>query len=170
VSTQSPVPEATTGSGSTPSPPRFSERRDALVFLLAAALLGVVVYTIFHYKQNATDAAAVLGIVLPAFAILAAAVLGLRETYLAGHAKGHAEGLRAAEKQWADEILLRIDRASEALRQVTKLLRGRSSRSQGAGAMTAGPQSAELDELLDEVRTPLDELRGLAAGRRSIEP
>lgn len=169
MSTQSPVPGTTTGSGSTPSPTRFWERQDVLVFLLAAVLLGVVVYTIFHYKQNATDAAAVLGIVLPTFAILAAAVLGLRETYLAGHAKGHAEGLRAAEKQWADEILLRIDRASNALRQVTELLRERSSRPE-TSAMTLGPHSAELDELLDEVRTPLDELRGLAAGRRSIEP
>jgi hypothetical protein len=168
MSTQGHMPAVTEESDSEPRPPRFWERRDVLVFLLAAALLGVVVYTIFHYKQNATDAAAVLGIVLPAFAILAAAVLGLRETYLAGHAKGHAEGLRVAEKQWAEEILLRIDRAGAALRHVTKLLREQSSRPQGASAMTLGPHSTEVDGLLDEVRTPLDELRGLATGRRSM--
>lgn len=85
--------EPTGGKQSTPIATRAHSLWDVLT--VAVALTALIVLTVFlvrHYGGDATNAATILGIVVPAFATIGAAAFWISVAYSAGQAKGEAAG------------------------------------------------------------------------------
>lgn len=88
---------------------------DVLVIaVILAALIGLTVYVVHHYSTS-TDAATILGIVVPAVATIGAAVFGVRVAYQAGSAKGQSQGAATAKKEVASRLLDPVTKALEAV-------------------------------------------------------
>jgi hypothetical protein len=116
-SEQSHVAQAT---GDIPTPRRSLV--DALLLAITlGALVGLTVVLIKHYPTSA-DAATILGIVVPAFATIGAAIFGVTVAYNAGQAKGEAKGEQGkieatdeARRHTAATLLPRVNSALSAV-------------------------------------------------------
>jgi len=68
----------------------------ALIALVLAAVITITIFVVVHFADNATNAATILGIVIPGLATVGAAIFGVRAAYNAGQAKGEATGTSVA--------------------------------------------------------------------------
>ena len=165
---------------------------DVLTVAVAlVALITITIYTARHYGDNATNAATILGIVVPAFATIGAAAFGITVAYNAGQAKGEATGQAAgvaekakavttARKQAADQLAPALESARSALGRVSGLLSEHSFSPPGqrtmilgiapidetvatrAGTIDLQPAPLELDpQPIEEAKQELDRLHGL---------
>lgn len=74
----------------------------ALIALLLAAVAGITSFVVIHFDQNATNAATILGIVIPALATIGAAIFGVTVAYNAGQTTGKAAGAAGKDEAISD--------------------------------------------------------------------
>jgi hypothetical protein len=100
-----------------------------LIVVILGALVAITIFVVNHYKNQSTDAATILGIVVPAFATIGAATFGVTVAYSAGNAKGEAKGEVKAQRaatdaaaSTADRFRVFVDPALEAVRDTRSQL------------------------------------------------
>jgi hypothetical protein len=186
-------PNAPTESETTPAPTGRRSGWDVLIIAVAlTALIVLTIYTARHYGGNATNAATILGIVVPAFATIGAAAFGITVAYSAGQAKGEATGqaktaaekeqaVATVRKETAEKLAPALASARDALREIsgqlnrhaysppgeTEMILGVRPRGEGIerGTIELEPQPVPLDpQPLREAQRSLDELGGFVAG------
>jgi hypothetical protein len=167
------------------------------LLIVLAALIGLIVLTgltMRHYAGNATNAATILGIVVPAFATIGAAAFGITVAYSAGQAKGQAAGqadkakaVEAARGEVAEQLTPRIESVRSALRQVRTVLDVNSFSPPGQETMFLGvrptqasdrpaairvePEPLEFDPApLEQARQELDRLHGVVESLAKTSP
>jgi hypothetical protein len=173
-----------------PPPPEGSERAgglvrsgwDALVVLLILTALALVFYiAVSNYRTSTTDAAAVLGAVIPAIATVGAAAFGVATGVRAGQQAGtqqataalrHADELEQVTRRQQQAMLRLVPISSKLADQLSAMsqqLYKASYSPPGKGTLTIGPPSmgpaAPDDERVQHIDpATLDEMQ-VAAGQ-----
>jgi hypothetical protein len=131
-----------------------------LVAVILGALVGLTIFVVDHYHAHSTDAATILGIVVPAFATIGAAAFGLTVAYKAGAAKGEASGAAqakdAAEQAVSSTVApvsYDVDRALEAVRRSRADLETAGYNPPGETGLMFAPY--RLRERFDEPTEPI---------------
>jgi hypothetical protein len=160
-----------------PDPPKSSVRSGMdvlLVVVILGALVALTVFVVAHYKGHSTDAATILGIVVPAFATIGAAAFGITVAYSAGAAKGEAKGETKAQEaanQAASSTAWRLGSyvtpALEAVRDIRSTLETTATSLPGERTLRFGPEEQDsrggtaLDpQPLHEAEAQLERLQG----------
>lgn len=112
-----------------------------LIATILAALIVLTVYVVHHYATS-TDAATILGIVIPAFATIGAAVFGVTVAYNAGTSKGAQKGEANAKKD-ASETL------GPLLKEAYQAVAGTHANLQTEGLSRSGSPLIEFARLVD---------------------
>jgi hypothetical protein len=145
-----------------------------LVVVILGALVALTVFVVTHYKGQSTDAATILGIVVPAFATIGAAAFGITVAYSAGAAKGEAKGEAKAQEaanQAASSTAWRLGSyvapALEAVRDIRRTLETTATSLPGERTLRFRPDEqdphggAAVDpQPLHEAEAQLERLRG----------
>lgn len=145
-----------------------------LVVVILGALVAITVFVVAHYKGQSTDAATILGIVVPAFATIGAAAFGITVAYSAGTAKGEAKGETKAQdaathaaSSTASRLATYVEPALAAVREVRNTLETESTSLPGEHLLRFAPESqgyrgeTVLDpQTLHEAEAQLERLRG----------
>lgn len=167
------------------------------VLLIVAALSALIILTLYtarHYAGDATKAATVLGIVVPAFATIGAAAFGVTVAYSAGQAQGQARGqadkdaaVMTAKADAAELLSDPLDAAERRFGEISRLVQERAYSPPGSRALLLGvraptkrfdlgeeatvelqPEPLEVEASdLDEIRESLARMRGVANALRS---
>lgn len=121
------MPAANPASGVDAPLPRLTPWHVLLSIAVLVTLSGFSAWVVHYYERDtATNAATILGIVVPAFATIGAAAFGVTIAYKAGQARGEASGqqqgqvaqtaaVSSVRKQTTDLLSTHIDEAERAL-------------------------------------------------------
>ena len=164
-------------------PPKAASRSwidVALIALVFATVIAITAFVVNHFAQSATDAATILGIVIPALATIGAAIFGVSVAYSAGQTTGEAKGAANVELAVSDAAARTASSFKEGIRNASDAL---SSLHQDLHTHTVSPPGsqslmfayrplgrrtdeyeagAEIDPApLEEARRQLDRLQGI---------
>jgi uncharacterized membrane protein len=160
----------------TPKSPIRSGIDVLLIIVILGALVAITIFVVNHYKGQSTDAATILGIVVPAFATIGAAAFGITVAYNAGAAKGEAKGdskaqtaATEAKSATATSLLAYVEPALSAVSRVRNELETVSHSRPGENLLRfdietnlveRGASTALNPQPLHEAEAQLERLRG----------
>ena len=169
----------TQGADDEPSAPQRHTWVDvALIALVLATVATITIFVVVHFASNATNAATILGIVIPGLATVGAAIFGVRAAYSAGQAKGEATGTlvaadaaKAAQQQTAQRFSGGIEVVKQLITSFHENLQTQTSSPSGRRTLYFAEEqprgalpSQEIDPTpLEQARQQLDRLEGVAA-------
>jgi hypothetical protein len=141
----------------------------ASLLVVVAGLIVITVYVVGHYKLEATDAGTILGIVIPAFATIGAAIFGVTVAYKAGAKTGEQEGTKKGKRQAADKVDAELNRAQNVGTPILETITREGTSGAGTDEIVIGPSNpvtfAQSD--LHRFSEQIARLRGVVNGLRA---
>lgn len=114
------------------------------ITVVAAAVVAITVFTVQHYGA-ATDAASVLGIVVPVFATVGAAAFGVQVAYQAGSTTGGNKAAQITKANMAGVLAPQIQDIQTALEPLLRTIEREGTSSQGSSLLQIAPTAAPID-------------------------
>jgi hypothetical protein len=129
---------------------------------VASAVGFITAFVVQHYTA-AADAASILGIVIPVFATVGAAVFGVTAAYQAGATTGSAGAGPAAEQQLKDDLAPNVKAALDAVGTIVSAIQTQGDSPPGEDQITIQQSNARPVVLShDQLNTVLTNLSALA--------
>jgi hypothetical protein len=157
------IDQAQTATGSQSPAPTLS--RNGVILAIAALIImsGFSAWVVSHYQtDSATNAATILGIVIPAFATIGAAAFAVTVAYKSGTEQGKAAGQAQGKSDAAKAVAPHVKQAQEAIAALKHQLEESAFSAPGSRDIVLGIEPLDTSNLPgDSVRvaakpTPID--------------
>jgi hypothetical protein len=141
----------------------------ASVLTIVVAVVIITLYTVRHYATSATDAGTILGIVIPVFATMGAAIFGVTVAYQSGSRTGEQTGVKKGKNDAANIVEPEVNSMHDSAERLVRRIEVHGSSRAGEEMLLLGrdnPVEVPNSDLA-ELRERVERMKGVVRALRS---